>query len=142
MYVCTHSTPRAGSIRVLGSFLREGVVALFGDTFHFWGYITMFSKRIMNPNTVEKLATTSPGCADPHLKFKSPQTHRCIISDTTLLCSRTHRHYVTVITTTRPQCLTHFCPLVAYCLLGVAFLLLGVLTEPVGNPASITSSPC
>ena len=43
--MCTHSTPRAGSIRVLGSFLREGVVALCGDTFHFWGYVTVFSKN-------------------------------------------------------------------------------------------------
>jgi len=36
---------------------------------------------------------------------------------------------------------THFCSLVAYCRLGVA-VLLGVSTEPVGGPASITSSPC
>ncbi len=39
------------------------------------------------------------------------------------------------------QCLTHFCPLVAYFVLGVAFLLLGVFTVPVGDLVSITS-PC
>lgn len=35
--------------------------------------------------------------------------------------------------------LTHFCPLVTHFLLGVAFLRLGVLTEPLGNPASVGS---